>query len=190
MRAPTCVGSVALMLYVFGYDRVAIVLADLYFLDPNPAPGQEGAERGVRIELRRLELGAVQGSIYAARPIGIDAPIWRVDMLERVDGPVGSFDRTHHHPRCVDWEPNRRVFDPDLSADPIGWFEHRLQHIESVLDDAGVDRSELGPNDPDDISTAAPEIVATLRSLLQRVHEGSLAVAPKETVDAARVSWL
>ena len=93
------------MLNVFGFDRVGIVLADLYFLDPNPGQGQEGAERGVRIELRRLVAGEVQGSIYAARPIGLEAPIWRVDMLESVDGPVGSFDRTHHHPRCTDWEP-------------------------------------------------------------------------------------
>ena len=40
------------------------------------------------------------------------------------------------------------------------------------------------------IEDAAPEIVASLRSLLHRVHEGSLAVAPEETVAAARVSWL
>jgi len=178
------------MLYVFGFDRVAIVLADLYFLDPNPAPGQEGAERGVRVELRRLEAGEVQGSIYASRPIGINAPLWRVDMLERVDGPVGSFDRTHHHPHCTDWEPSGRVFDPELSADPVGWFEDRLRNIESVLDDANLDRSELGPQDADDLRTSAPEIVACLRSLLHRVHEGSLAVAPEQTVAAARVGWL
>jgi hypothetical protein len=178
------------MLYVFGFDRVAIVLADLYFLDPNPGAGQEGAERGVRIELRRLAAGEVQGSIYAARPIGLEAPIWRVDMLESVEGPVGSFDRTHHHPRCTDWEPNRRVFDPALSADPIAWFEDRLRNIESVLDDADVDRSELGARDADDIRASAPEIVACLRGLLARVHEGSLAHAPEEEVAAARVSWL
>jgi hypothetical protein len=178
------------MLYLFGFDRVGIVLADLYFLDPNPGPGQEGAERGVRIELRRLEAGEAQGSIYAARPIGIDAPMWRVDMLESVDGPVGSFDRTHHHPRCTNWEPNRRVFDPELSADPIGWFEDRLRNIESVLDDAHLDRSELGPRDADDIRASASEIVACLRTLLDRVHAGSLAVAPVEAAEAARVSWL
>jgi len=178
------------MLYVFGFDRVGIVLADLYFLDPNPGPGQEGAERGVRIELRRLEAGEVGGSIYAARPIVIDAPMWRVDMLESVDGPVGSFDRTHHHPRCKDWEPNRRVFDPALSTDPIGWFEDRLRNIESVLDDAHIDRSELGARDADDIRESAPEIVACLRSLLDRVHRGSLAVTPEEDVVAARVGWL
>ena len=178
------------MLYVFGFDRVGIVLSDLYFLDPNPGPGQEGAERGVRIELRRLDSGEVQGSIYAARPIGLEALLWRVDMLESVDGPVGSVDRTHHHPRCTDWEPDGRVFDPELSADPIGWFEDRLRNIESVLEDAQLDRSELGPRDADDIRASAPEIVACLRGLLARVHEGSLAVAPEDAVGAARVGWL
>src|SRR5262245_49578231 len=178
------------MLNVFGFDRVAIVLADLYFLDPNPGRGQEGAERGVRIELRRLEAGEAQGAIYAARPIGLEDLMWRVDMLESVDGPYGSFDRTHHHPRCADWEPDRRMFDPELSANPIGWFEGRLQDIESVLDDAQIDRSALGPHDADDIRASAPEIVACLRSLLARVHEGSLAVAPEGDVTAARVSWL
>ena len=178
------------MLYVFGFDRVGIVLADLYFLDPNPGAGQEGAERGVRIELRRLEVGEMQGSIYAARPIGIEAPMWRVDMLERVDGPAGSFDRTHHHPRCANWEPDARVFDPALSADPLGWFGDRLRNIESVLDDARIDRSELGPNDAEEIRASAPEIVACLEHLLDRVHKGELAVAPEQTTAFARVGWL
>ena len=42
--------------------------------------------------------GPLQGSIYAARPIEIGDLIWRADLLESVDGPPGSFDRTHHHP--------------------------------------------------------------------------------------------
>jgi hypothetical protein len=82
------------------------------------------------------------------------------------------------------------VFDPELSADPIGWFGDRLQNIESVLDDAHIHRSALGPHDADDIRASAPEIVECLRSLLARVHEGSLAVAPEADVTAARVSWL
>ena len=103
-----------------------------------------------------LFLALSLGSIYAARPIGLEDLMWRVDMLESVDGPVGSFDRTHHHPRCTDWEPDRRVFDPELSADPIGWFADRLHNIESVLDDAHIDRSVLGPHDADDIRASAP----------------------------------
>ena len=62
------------MLNMFAFERVAVVLGDLYFVDPNPRPGQEGAERGVRIELRRIEAGELEGSIYSARPITIGAP--------------------------------------------------------------------------------------------------------------------
>ncbi|MGH3825762.1 MAG: hypothetical protein ACRDQX_01100 [Pseudonocardiaceae bacterium] len=34
------------MLYAFGFARIAVVMGDLYFVDPDPLPGQEGAERG------------------------------------------------------------------------------------------------------------------------------------------------
>ena len=30
------------MLYVFGFERIGVVISDLYFIDPNPMPGQEG----------------------------------------------------------------------------------------------------------------------------------------------------
>jgi hypothetical protein len=30
-------------------------MGDLYFIDPDPLPGQDGAERGVRLEVRLLE---------------------------------------------------------------------------------------------------------------------------------------
>src|SRR5262249_40422250 len=85
------------MLYAWGFERVAVVAGDLYFLDPDPSPGQEGAERGVRLEVRLLERPPLTGSIYAAQPIVIDRPVWRADLLESVDGPAGSHDRTHHH---------------------------------------------------------------------------------------------
>ena len=42
------------MLYAFGFERVGVVVGDLYFLDPRPGKGQEGAEHGVRLELRVL----------------------------------------------------------------------------------------------------------------------------------------
>ena len=90
------------MLYAFGFEHIGVVVSDLYFLDPHPSPGQEGAERGVRLEVRMLDRGALKGSIYSAQPIGIDRPIWRADLLESVAGPFGSFDRTHHHPAFND----------------------------------------------------------------------------------------
>ena len=47
------------MLYAFGFERVGIVVGDLYFVSPRAARGQEGAEHGVRLEqrVRAGELG-------------------------------------------------------------------------------------------------------------------------------------
>ena len=50
------------MLYAFGFDRVGVVVGDLYFDNPRAARGQEGAEHGVRLELRMLDRGALKGS--------------------------------------------------------------------------------------------------------------------------------
>ena len=180
------------MLYVFGFERIGVVLSDLFFVDPNPAAGQEGAERGVRLELRKLEPGELRGSIYSARPIAVDAPIWRADLLESADGPPGSFDRTHHHPHFTGpkWDPSPREFVPALSADPVGWVSDRLLHIEEIRDGAGIDPADIGPTDADDLRAAVPEISDTLRRLLARVHAGELATAPEPDLASARVSWL
>ena len=53
------------MFYAFGFERVGVVMGELYFVDPNPLPGQEGAERGVRLEVRLIEPGELKGSIYS-----------------------------------------------------------------------------------------------------------------------------
>ena len=49
------------MLYAFGFERVGVVVGDLFFVDPDPGPGQEGAERGVRLEVRVLERPELRG---------------------------------------------------------------------------------------------------------------------------------
>lgn len=166
------------MLYAFGFDRIGVVASDLYFVDPNPRPGQEGAERGVRIEVRLFERGDPKGSIYAARPIRVEQPIWRGDLLETVEGQPGSFDRTHHHPAFQDWEPGRRVFVEDLSAAPVQWVADRLSDLDSLLKEAGVTPEEVGPEDAERLRAAVPDIVAAVERLLAGVHAGDLARAP------------
>ncbi len=179
------------MLYAFGFERVGVVVSDLFFLDPSPTPGEEGAERGVRLELRELDRRSLNGSIYSAQPIGVDRPLWRVDLLESVASAPGSFDRTHHHPKFKGWEPTRRCYVPELSADPLGWLGQRLSDIAGVLDDAGVDHTTLGACDAEDIRAASVEIVDATRRLLQRVHAGELAAPPGDMVlQDARIGWL
>jgi hypothetical protein len=178
------------MLYAFGFDRIGVVLSDLYFLDPNQRPGQEGAERGVRLEVRLLERGDLRGSIYSAQPISVGLPVWRADLLEQVSGPPGSFDRTHHHPVFTGWEPSQRVFVEELSAQPIDWVGAHLSNLEGLLADAGMPADSVGPHDADDLRKAVPEITDTIRRVLERVHAGELAQAPEGEVAAARASWL
>jgi hypothetical protein len=178
------------MLYAFGFDRIGIVASDIYFVDPHPGPGQEGAEQGVRLEARVFERGDLRGSIYSAQPIAIERPIWRVDLLESVERN-GSLDRAHHHPRFSNYEPGNRVFVEELSADPVPWLAKRLHDFESVLDDAGVGHGDVGPDDIEDVRRAAPEIVDAVQRLLDGVRGGTLGRAPEgDTPERARRSWL
>jgi hypothetical protein len=175
------------MLQVFAFDRIGVVLSDLYFVDPSPAKGQEGPERGVRLEVRVLSQGELTGSIYSARPIEVGQPVWRADLLEAADAP-GSLNRAHHHPGFHGWEPGRRVFDRGLSSDPVHWVGEQLGDLKELVSQAGLD-ADLAA-DADDLRAAVPEIERALAGLLERVQAGELATAPEGDVASARISWL
>lgn len=177
------------MLWSLVFDRVGVVLSDLYFVDPNLDQGDDGAERGVRLELRLFERDELKGSVYSATPIRVDAPIWRVDMLETVDSAPGSLNRAHHHPKFHGWEPGRRVFVEELSADPRTWIRKQFANIEQVLGDAGVDVGELGP-DVDALRASGDKVAAELDFMLAEVAAGRAGLAPAEAGDFVRQSWL
>ena len=179
------------MLYAFGFDRVGVLVSDMYIVIPNPRPGQEGAERGVRLEVRLLERGELPGSIYSARPIEVARPVWRADLLEAVDGPPGSLNRAHHHPVFRGWEPGSRVFDADLAARPVAWVGEQLADLEGLLERAGVPADEATAADAKALRGCLPEILDTVGRLLERVRDGQLATAPGgEPAASARVGWL
>jgi hypothetical protein len=166
------------MFHAWGFERIGVIAGDLYFVDPNPSPGQEGAERGVRLEVRLLGRPPLTGSIYSAQPIVIDQPVWRADLLETVAGPPGSHDRTHHHPRFRGWEPSPRQFDPDFSGEPISWLADRLAHLPELLAGAEIDTSEVGADDARQLAAASSEIADVVATLLARVRAGELGQAP------------
>ncbi|HMC40537.1 MAG TPA: hypothetical protein VKI19_12800 [Acidimicrobiales bacterium] len=183
------------MLLAWGFDRVGVVAGDLYFIDPDPAPGQEGPEHGVRLEVRLLARPPLTGSVYAAQPIVIDRPVWRADLLETVGGEPGSRDRTHHHPRFRGWEPGARQYDGPLSADPLRWLQERLEDLPGLLAGAQLPADSAGERDAKQMAAAAPRIVEAVRDLLERVRAGELGTAPEwaagEAMPAgARVGWL
>ena len=177
------------MLWSMAFDRLGVVVSDLYFVDPRPAEGQEGAERGVRLELRRFDRDPLKGSIYSATPIRVDRPVWRVDLLESVASVPGSLDRAHHHPRFTGWEPGRRVFVEELSAQPVDWLRARLADPAAVLAEAGEDPAAHGA-DIAALQAAAPLITGAVEHLLGEVAAGRAGVAPDDTGDSVRASWL
>jgi hypothetical protein len=163
---------------------------DLYFVDPNPGKGQEGAEQGVRLEVRFVNKGEAPGSIYASRPISVEEPIWRADLLESVENP-GSFDRTHHHPKMRGWEPSARKFDKQMSADPVAFVGDRLADLDTLLREADRSTDDVGPTDAEELRAAIPEILAVVQRLLDRVRAGELAQPPTgDDITMARESWL
>jgi hypothetical protein len=179
------------MLYAFGFETLAVLVSDLYFRDPDPDAGQEGAERGVRLELRVLERQPLHGTIYSAQPIGVGRLVWRADLLESVAGPMGSFDRTHHHPQSGGWEPGDRVFDEELSADPVAWVGRRLADVDGLLAEVRWDGPTVSEREAAEIRRAVPEIGDAVRRLLERIRQGELAAPPPgEPLVDARIGWL
>jgi hypothetical protein len=179
------------MLYAFGFERVGVLASDMYLVLPEPEPGQDGAERGVRLEIRLLERGDLIGSPYSARPIEVGRPVWRVDLLEAVDGPPGSLNRAHHHPAFHGWEPGNRVFDAGLTASPVQWLGEQLANLEGLLEGAGVPADEATTADAEALRDCLPEIMDAVSRLLQKSGDRELAApAGGEPVASARVGWL
>lgn len=178
------------MLAAFGFETLGVVVGDMFFVDPTPLEGQETPERGVRLELRLIDRAEPQGSIYAGVPIAFNRPVWRVDLFGSTESPPGTLDRAHHHPRFDGWEPSRRHFVPELSADPLTWLADQLADPDAVLARAGVDPDQVTDADRKGLAASAPEIVAAVKRMLDGVRDGTLAPAAAEPVAAARTGWL
>lgn len=179
------------MLQSFVFEKVGIVLGDIYFLDPEPAKGQEGPEHGVRLELRVFERREPKNTIYDAVQIEAAQPIWRVDLLESVDGKPGSHDRTHHHPSFRQWTPTPRKFERALSSDPVGWLEKELSDLPAILERAGAPADTADPSDADSLRDFAPAIAGCADMMLKKVQAGELGRLPDDApADSIRAGWL
>ena len=138
-----------------------------------------------------LEPGELTGSIYSARPISIAGPVWRADLLESTDGTPGSLNRAHHHPNMKGWEPGKRVFDRDLSSDPVGFVGTMLSDLEGVLERAGVELDATLAADASKLREVVPDVQRVVTTMLDQVKAGRLGTAPAgDDVTSARLSWL
>ncbi|MBL7496467.1 hypothetical protein I6A84_28395 [Frankia sp. CNm7] len=164
------------MLSVFCFDRLAVTVRDMYFIDPDPIPGQEGAERGVRVELRLVEPQPWRGSIYAAQKLVVDTALLRVDLFESIERGPGSKDRMHHHPTMADNEPGDRVFDEAIVAEPLGWLRERLADPLALLAAAGVPGLADYEESAAELTASLPYVVEAVGTNLDRVRAGELAL--------------
>jgi hypothetical protein len=180
------------MLQAFVFEKIGVVVGDIYFLDPDPRPGQEGAESGVRVELRAFDRGELRGTIYSAVPIAAARPIWRADLLEAVDGKPGSFDRTHYHERFTrNWDPTPRIFRRELSQDPLGWLAGQLADLPGLLERAREPDGVAHPADAGSLKEMTPVIVAAASMMLDKIRAGELGQAPADdSADSIRNGWL
>jgi hypothetical protein len=113
-----------------------------------------------------------------------------VDLLESVDGKPGSFDRTHHHPKFTGWDPGPRVYQRELSADPLGWLAGQLADLPAVLERAGMPADVADAGDAGSLRESAPAIVGVTGMMLDKVLAGELGVAPPGDADSIRAGWL
>lgn len=159
------------------YQRLGIVIEDIYFVEPNPDPGEEGPERGVRVEIRLIENHPLSGSRYSAYPIDIRTAIWRADLLGSVAAGPGARDRMHYHPLMADDEPGDRQWDPAIKADPIGWIATQLERIEMIVAAKVLDVAAYR-HDLAEIRRQAPLIVGSVEQMMGQVHRMELAHEP------------
>ncbi len=143
---------------VWLFERLAVCVAWIDFLDPELAGGPDVRERGVRIEIRPLG-SASGGSVYASPTRVLDPAVCRIDLLE---SRPGAADRMHWHPAMRDGEPGDRTFDPEMPPDPVGWLTSFLRdRLEGFL--AGTGLPDVGrAGDVAAIRDAAPEIGAVV----------------------------
>jgi hypothetical protein len=172
------------VLHVFAFEETAVVAGDVFFVDPEPGPGQDGAEAGVRVEVRKVGRPPLPGSFYSAQPVEVDAPLLRVDLFESFPAGRGTHDRVHYHPTFAGWEPSMRHFDPELKSDPLGWLARQLSDITRLV-------AVPNTSDADAIARHAGEIVDAVGRLWATVRTGAL--DPPEGWESSpsfRLGWL
>jgi hypothetical protein len=143
---------------VWVFDRLAVTMRRVDFLDPALVGRPDVRERGVRVEVKPVRT-RVEGSVYASDATGLDPALCRLDFLESAPGKA---DRMHWHPDMDGGEPGGRTFDPEMPADPRGWLVTFLRGgLADHLGSTGHDTTAL-TDDLAAISSTSDEIAGAL----------------------------
>ena len=152
---------------VWTFDRLAVTMRRVDFLDPALTGQPDVRERGVRVEIRPART-RIQGSVYASDVVTLDQALCRCDFLE--SGP-GKADRMHWHPEMADGEPGDRTFDAEMPADPRGWLTSFLRSgLPDYLSHGGHDVTSY-VDDLTEIGDTADEIGRALEEGLAWARE-------------------
>lgn len=150
---------------VWVFDRLAISVLGVDFIDPAVAHEPDARERGVRIEVRPVATDT-SGSVYASWTRTIEPGVCRIDLLE--SRPEAA-DRMHWHPDMSEGEPGERRFDTAMPPDPVGWLTAFLR---GGLGDHLASQGVTGIHDDlESIAAAADEIGAVVDSGLGWARE-------------------
>ena len=119
------------MRHVFVFEKVAVVVEPWH--EPADPP-----ERGARVEVRLLADEPRRGSPSAAERVVIDAPVFRADLFDHVDGPAGNLRSAHFHPYFDGIEPCDRHWADEIKSDPTAWLAKQLGELPRLLERGGV----------------------------------------------------
>jgi hypothetical protein len=144
------------------FNNLAVTVAQIDFVDPAVAHEDDARERGVRLEVRRLD-AAADGTVYVSPAIDLHPALCRIDLLE---SRPGAADRMHWHPDMTGGEPGVRTFDQTMPSDPLGWVSVRLRDLGTVLPPAMRDDPRYLA-DVEAVAAAADDIVRTVREGLE-----------------------
>lgn len=155
------------MLTMFCFDGLAVIVEGLSFAAPKPTPGQDGPERGVRVELRLLRPRPRRGPADAARRDAVDSQgvvvgetVFWVDLLASAAGGSGRMRQR-------------------LTADPVGWLEARLADPMTLLAAAGLPDLHRFQPAADGLRDTLPDITRTVTTMLARVRAGERILSPR-----------
>ncbi len=96
------------------FEKFAITVEVIDFLDPALVDHANARERGVRIEVRPSQ-STRRGSVYASEAAFLKPAICRIDFLE---SRPHAADRMHWHPTMLSGEPGDRMMDAEIECRP------------------------------------------------------------------------